>query len=168
MAGAEPAVPDALHAHVGLLAEPGRGMVPHRRTPGPAPGRRRLCPETERQDPRLRHRLEPPGPPVCVDQDQRSDFQERQAPKYLTHGPLATAARYMVVSCIPPTTMSTFLRESGGRAAGGAGGTGRPSAASRPPSRCHHWWRWRWQWRRRPRCTPRSTPTAPLAGWGSQ
>ena len=61
-----------------VLAEPGRGLVRHHRTPGHPPRHLRLRQGPQRQDPRLHRRLERPLPPLRLDQDRRPDPQEGQ------------------------------------------------------------------------------------------
>ena len=54
---------------LGLLAEPGRSVVRHHRTPSPATRSVSKCPRAQRQDPRLHQRLERPLPPIRLDHD---------------------------------------------------------------------------------------------------
>ena len=60
--------PRPLHLDLGLLAEPGRGLVRHHRTPSHPPRQLPLRPRAQRQDPRLHRRLERPQTPLRVDQ----------------------------------------------------------------------------------------------------
>jgi hypothetical protein len=65
---ANPSDPSPLHPEVRVLAEPGRGLVRHHRTPSHPP---RLGPDRARahdQEPGVHHRLEPPQAPLHLDQ----------------------------------------------------------------------------------------------------
>lgn len=80
--------PGFLDADLGLVAEPGRGVVRGHRTSGPAPGRRRLGVRAQQEGPGLRHRLERPVSPLRMDQDQHRDPQDTQPPNHFKYGPL--------------------------------------------------------------------------------
>ena len=80
-----------IHVHFtptsGVVAEPGRGLVRHHRTPSHPPRHLRLRPRPQRQDPRLHRRLERPLPPLRLDQDRRRDPQESQPSTDFRNGP---------------------------------------------------------------------------------
>ena len=78
MAGGEPTDPRPLHPHVGVLAEPGRGLVRHHRAASHPPWRVPLRARPHRQDPRLHHRLEQTPTPVHLDQDPRRSPRQNQ------------------------------------------------------------------------------------------
>ena len=71
-----------IHVHFtptsGSLAEPGRGLVRHHRTPSHPPRQLHLRPRPDDQDPRLHHRLERPQAPVHLDQARRPDPRQDQ------------------------------------------------------------------------------------------
>jgi transposase len=71
-----------LHPDVGVLAQPGRGLVLHHRTPGHPPRQLPLRRRSQRQDPNLHQRLERPRPPIHLDQTRRRD--PRQGPNRST------------------------------------------------------------------------------------
>ena len=58
LAGGEPAHPGALHPDIGILAESGRGLVRHHRTPSHTPRQLRLRPGANDQNQGLHRRLE--------------------------------------------------------------------------------------------------------------
>ena len=76
LAGGEPADPRPLHPDLRILAEPGRGLVRHHRTPSHPPRHLPLRPRPDDQDPRLHQRLERPLPTLRLDQDRRPDPHE--------------------------------------------------------------------------------------------
>ena len=78
LAGGEPADPRPLHPDLRILAEPGRGLVRHHRTPSHPPRQLHLRPRPDDQDPGLHHRLEPPQAPVHLDQTRRPDPRQDQ------------------------------------------------------------------------------------------
>lgn len=75
-AGGEPTDHGALRTHLRLLAEPGRGVVRHHRTPSHPPRHVRISQRTQRSHPRLRQRMERPLPPARLGQSRRPDPQE--------------------------------------------------------------------------------------------
>ena len=77
LAGREPAHPGPLHPDLGVLAEPGRGLVRNHRAPSHPPRHLPLRSRPQRQDPRLHQRLERPQTPVRLDQNP----QTKSSPK---------------------------------------------------------------------------------------
>ena len=75
---AQPADPRPLHPDLRVLAEPGRGLVRHHRTPGHPPRQLHLGSGPDDQDPGLHHRLERPQAPVHLDQTRRPDPRQDQ------------------------------------------------------------------------------------------
>ena len=71
LAGREPADPRPLHPDLRIVAEPGRGLVRHHRTPSHPPRHLHLRPRPDDQDPDLHRRLERPLPTLHLDQDRR-------------------------------------------------------------------------------------------------
>ena len=78
LAGREPAHPGPLHPDLRVVAEPGRGLVRHHRTPSHPPRQLPLRPRPDDQDPSLHHRLEPAQTPVHLDQTRRRDPRQDQ------------------------------------------------------------------------------------------
>ena len=78
LAGGEPADHRALHPDLWVVAEPGRGLVRHHRTPSHPPRRVPFSPRPDDQDPGLHRRLEPPQTPLHLDQDTRRDPHQNQ------------------------------------------------------------------------------------------
>ena len=74
----EPQDPRPLHPDLRVVAEPGRGLVRHHRTPSHPPRQLPLRPRPHDQDPGLHQRLERPLPPLHLDQDRRPDPRENQ------------------------------------------------------------------------------------------
>ncbi len=72
----QPAYPSPLHSHLGVVAEPGRGLVRHHRTPSHPPRHLPLRPRPHDQDPSLHHRLEHPQTSVHLDQTRRRSTRE--------------------------------------------------------------------------------------------
>jgi len=89
----EPLHQRALHPDVGVVVEPGRGVVRDHRTPSHPPRHLRLRQRPQRQDPRLRQRLERPLPPLHLDQHHRPNPQESQPSNNFKHGPLVQTLR---------------------------------------------------------------------------
>src|SRR5688572_3089620 len=78
LARSEPQNPDPLHPDLGIMAEPGRGLVLHHRTPSHPPRRVPLRPRPHDQDPDLHQRLERPQPTLRLDKDRRPNPDESQ------------------------------------------------------------------------------------------
>ena len=74
----EPPDPRPLHPDLRILAEPGRGLVLHHRTPGHPPRQLPLRPRPDDQDPRLHQRLERPLPSLHLDQARRPNPRQNQ------------------------------------------------------------------------------------------
>ena len=80
---ANPQDPHPLHPDLRIVAQPGRGLVRHHRTPSHPPRHLRLRPRPDDQDPGLHQRLERPLPTLRVDQDRRPDPRRKPTVKQL-------------------------------------------------------------------------------------
>src|SRR3954447_17989316 len=74
------ATPIALHADLGLLAEPGRGVLLDHHLPGPAPRQLPDRGRPHRRDRPLHRRLERPLRPLHLDQGPRHDHRQGHQP----------------------------------------------------------------------------------------
>lgn len=93
LAGRQPAVRRALHPHPRVVDEPGRGVVRDRRAPSHPPRRVQVRQGPQRQDPGLHRRLARPRPPICVDQDRRTNLGEGQPSNYFKPAALDSGPR---------------------------------------------------------------------------
>jgi hypothetical protein len=79
----------ALHPDLGVLDEPGRGVVRDHRTPGHPPRQLPQRPRPHYQDPGIHRRLERPPPPVHLDQDRRPGPHQSQPSEDFRNAALA-------------------------------------------------------------------------------
>ena len=78
LAYSKPTHQGPLHPDVGVMVEPGRGLVRHHRTPSHPTRYLRLSPRVDRQDPRIHQQLEQPETPVHLDQNPRRNPRQNQ------------------------------------------------------------------------------------------
>ncbi len=93
LVGRQPAHPRPLLPDLRVLAQPRRGLVRHHRAPGDPPRHVQIGQGPQRQDPRLRRRLERPLPPLRLDKDGRRGPQEGQPSDHFKHEPLGLPFR---------------------------------------------------------------------------
>ena len=90
VAGPQPADHDALHPDLGILAEPGGGLLRHHHPPGHPPRHLHLGDRPRRRHRDLHRRLERTLRAIRMDQDRRSDPHQSNRPsKIIVHATLA-------------------------------------------------------------------------------
>ena len=99
MAREAPAGHAPLHPDLGLVAEPGRGVLRHHHPPGHPPRLVRQRPRTRRRDPGLHRRLERALPPVRLDEDRRRDPAPRDPSTKFRRGTLGDAGSELGELC---------------------------------------------------------------------